>query len=90
MKDGTLATMIASLPDKAALSGIRASLPHEGLEGNLEGAAKVFAQVWQCEGHDGIKAESKEIFSQRARREGGSLIPLWRFQAAAAAPVQSG
>ncbi len=65
MKDAKLADLISALPDKAALAGIRAYILHEGLEGNLEEAAKAFEQVWQCEGHEGIKAELAEFLVAR-------------------------
>lgn len=65
MMDAKLADLISALPDKAALAGIRAYILHEGLEGNLEEAAKAFAQVWQCEGQEGIKAELAEFLVAR-------------------------
>ena len=65
MKDAKLADLISSLPDKAALAGIRAYILHEGLDGNLEDAAKAFEQVWLCEGHEGIKAELTEFLVAR-------------------------
>ncbi len=55
MMDAKPADLISALPDKAALAGIRAYILHEGLEGNLEDAAKAFEQVWQCAGHEGIQ-----------------------------------
>ena len=65
MKDAKLADLISALPDKAALAGIRAYILHEGLNGNLEEAIKAFEQVWQCEGHEGIKAELTEFLVAR-------------------------
>ena len=63
--DAKLADLTSALPNKAALAGIRAYILHEGLKGNLEDAAKVFDQVWQCEGCEGIKAELAEFLVAR-------------------------
>ena len=65
MKDGTLTAMLSSLPDQAAMAGIRAQILHEGLEGNLVVAEKAFEQVWEMEGHEGIKAELTEFLVAR-------------------------
>ena len=65
MKDAKLTDLISTLPDKAALAGIRTYILHEGLKGNLEDAAKAFEQVWLCEGHEGIKAELTEFLVAR-------------------------
>ncbi len=65
MMDAKLADLISALPDKAVLAGIRAYILHEGLEGNLEDAAKAFEQVLQCEGQEGIKAELAEFLVAR-------------------------
>ncbi|WP_165072848.1 hypothetical protein [Desulfovibrio sp. ZJ200] len=65
MMDAKLADLISALPESAALAGIRAYIIREGLEGNLEDAAKAFEQVLQCEGQEGIKAELAEFLVAR-------------------------
>ena len=65
MKDAKLADLISTLPDKAVLAGIRDYILQEGLKGNLEDATKVFEQVWECEGYEGIKAELTEFLVAR-------------------------
>lgn len=65
MKDGKLASLIAALPDMAALAGVRAYILHEGLQGELDESARVFGQLWQCQGCEEIKAELAEFLIAR-------------------------
>lgn len=57
MKNHTLAEALAALPEQCVLAGIRDHIMREGLAGNLEAAATLFRQVWQCAGCEGTRAE---------------------------------
>ena len=74
MKDDAVEAIITSLPDKAAVAGVRAYILHEGLEGNLEDATKAYEQVWECEGYGGIKAELTEFLVARYAYRGNLEI----------------
>lgn len=65
MKNDRLAQVLAALPDRSALSGIRASIMMEGLKGNLDAAASVFHQFRSCDGCEETKAELAAFFVAR-------------------------
>ncbi|MDE5879917.1 MAG: hypothetical protein K2G99_07885 [Desulfovibrio sp.] len=89
MKDAKLGELMAALPDKAALQGIRAYILHEGLKGDLAAAAKVFDELWQCAGHEEVKAELTEFLVARYayRRD---LVTARKFYARFASLADTG
>lgn len=80
MKNGELALLIAALPKRAALAGVRAHILHEGLLGNLDEAAEAFRQLWQCQGYEEIKAELAAFLVARYAY-GGKLQEAQRLYA---------